>query len=568
METQMSQTVAHTLVDVLQKIGVTHIFGLIADSLNPIGDAVRHSKIEWIGVRHEEGAALAAAGQAKLTGRLGVCCGSTGPGSTHLVAGLYEACRDHAPVLALSGQMPRQLQGLDYFQATDPDLLFRDVSLYTETISSPAQAPAVIHQAIATAYAGRGVAHLTLPVDVLTARTEGSVASVATLKPRPEIFASEADIAEMARRIDEAGTIVIMCGAGCHGAAEELRALSDRLKAPLIHSVKGKDIMPYDDPRWMGGIGMIGTKADYHAVMHCDLFLMLGTDYPYSEFLPRKGAVIQVDERARVIGRRAPTEFGVIGSVRPTVKSLLDKAKPKSDSRFFEIVTAQRKKWDEMLDKQSDPARSKDRIHPQAVARAVSDLAARDAVFAIDTGLNTLWSGNWIRQSGEQRIIGSFNNGAVGTALGQANGIQALDRSRQVIALCGDGGFNMLMCEFLTAVHHKLPVKAVVYNNSSLGLITLEAEGMGMPAWKKAIDFPNPDYATLARACGATGFKAEKPGELHDAIRKALNANGPAIVDCVVSADELPNLPHIELERIENFAKAKIKETILAFTGE
>jgi pyruvate dehydrogenase (quinone) len=568
METQMSQTVAYTLVDVLEKIGVTHIFGLIADSLNPIGDAVRHSKIEWIGVRHEEGAALAAAGQAKLTGRLGVCCGSTGPGSTHLVAGLYEACRDHAPVLALSGQMPRQLQGLDYFQATDPDLLFRDVALYTETISSPAQAPAVIHQAIAAAYAGRGVAHLTLPVDVLTARTEGSVASVATLKPRPEIFASEADIAEMVRRIDEAGTIVIMCGAGCHGAAEELRALSDRLKAPLIHSVKGKDIMPFDDPRWMGGIGMIGTKADYHAVMHCDLFLMLGTDYPYSEFLPRKGAIIQVDERARVIGRRAPTELGVIGSVRPTVKSLLDKAKPKSDSSFFEIVTAQRKKWDEMLDKQSDPARSKDRIHPQAVARAVSDLAARDAVFTIDTGLNTLWSGNWIRQSGEQRIIGSFNNGAVGTALGQANGIQALDRSRQVIALCGDGGFNMLMCEFLTAVHHKLPVKAVVYNNSSLGLITLEAEGMGMPAWKKAIDFPNPDFAALARACGAVGFKAEKPGELRKVIDQALKTEGPVIVDCVVAADELPNLPHIDLERVENFVKAKIKETILAFTGE
>ena len=221
-----------------------------------------------------------------------------------------------------------------------------------------------------------------------------------------------------------------------------------------------------------------------------------------------------------------------------------------------------------MSDKQSDPARSKDRIHPQAVARAVSDLAARDAVFVIDTGLNTLWSGNWIRQSGEQRVIGSFNNGAVGTALGQANGIQALDRSRQIIALCGDGGFNMLMCEFLTAVQHKLPVKAVVYNNSSLGLITLEAEGIGLPAWKKVIDFPNPDYATLARACSAVGFKAEKPGELHDAIREALNANGPAIVDCVVSADELPNLPHIDLERIENFAKAKIKETILAFTGE
>jgi pyruvate dehydrogenase (quinone) len=300
--------------------------------------------------------------------------------------------------------------------------------------------------------------------------------------------------------------------------------------------------------------------------MLCDLFLMLGTDYPYSEFLHQKTAVIHVDERARVIGRRAPTELGVIGSVRPTVKSLLDRVKPKSDRSFFDVVAEQRKTWDDMQDKQADPARSKDRIHPQAVARMVSDLAKRDAVFVIDTGLNTLWSGNWIRQSGEQRIIGSFNNGAVGTALGQANGVQALDRSRQVIALCGDGGFNMLMCEFLTAVHHKLPVKVVVYNNSSLGLIRLEAESMGLPAWK-AMDFPNPDYVALARACGAVGFKAEQPNELREAIDQALKADGPAIVSCVVPADELPNVPHIDLEKMENFAKAKIKETILSFTG-
>jgi pyruvate dehydrogenase (quinone) len=564
---QMSQTVAGTLVDVLEKVGVKQIFGLIGDSLNSLGDAVRHSKIEWIGVRHEEGAALAAAGQAKLTGRLGVCCGTTGPGSTHLVAGLYEANRDHAPVLALSGDMPRKMQGTDYFQATDPNLLFRDVSLYTETISSPAQAPAVIHQAIAAAYAGRGVAHLTLPQDVIGGKSDGSVTSVATLKPRSEISASEADITEIARHIDEAGSIVIMCGAGCHGAAEVLRALSDRLKAPLIHSVKGKDIMPYDDPRWMGGIGMIGTKADYKAIMDCDLLLMLGTDYPYSEFLPRKSAVIQVDDRARVLGRRTPTRLGVVGSVRPTVRSLLNLVKPKSDREFFDRVTERRKAWDEMLDKQCDLARSKDRIHPQAVARTVSDLAARDAVFVFDTGLNTLWSGNWIRQSGEQRIIGSFNNGAVGTALGQANGIQALDCSRQVIALCGDGGFNMLMCEFLTAVQHKLPVKVVVYDNSALGLITLEAEAIGVPAWKKAIDFPNPDFAALARDCGGIGFKAEKPGELRDAISQALKAEGPAIVDCVVAADELPNLPHLDLEKIGNFAEAKIKEAVLAVTG-
>lgn len=563
----MSQTVADTLVDMLEKIGVKQIFGLIGDSLNPLADAVRRSSLEWIGVRHEEGAALAAAGQAKLTGRLGVCCGTTGPGSTHLVAGLYEASCDHAPVLALSGDMPRKFQGTDYIQTTDTDLLFRDVSLYTETISSAAQAPAVIHQAVAAAYAGRGVAHLTLPQDVIGARADGGVTSMATLKPRSDIVAAEADIAEIARRIDAAGSVVIMCGAGCHGSAEELRALSDRLKAPLIHSVKGKDIMPYDDPRWMGGIGMIGTKAVYNAVMHCDLFVMLGTDYPYGEFLPSKGAVIQIDDRAHVLGRRAPTALGVVGSVRPTAQALLGRVKPKSDGKFFDRVTAERKSWDAMLDKQSDPGRSKDIIHPQAVARAVGDLAAREAVFVLDTGLNTLWSANWIRQGGTQRIIGSFNNAAVGTALGQANGIQALDRSRQVIALCGDGGFNMLMCEFLTAVHHKLPVKVVVYNNSAFGLITLEAESIGLPPFKKGIDFPNPDYAALARACGGVGFKAEKPGELRDAVAKALKADGPAIVDCVVPADELPNFPHLDLDKIGNYAKAKIKEVVLAVTG-
>jgi pyruvate dehydrogenase (quinone) len=563
----MAQTVADVLVGVLEQVGVQHIFGLIGDSLNPLADAVRRSKIEWIGVRHEEGAALAAAGQAKLTGRLGVCAGTTGPGSTHLVAGLYEAALDHAPVLALSGDMPRKMHGTDFIQTTEPDLLFRDVSLYTETVSSPAQAPAVIHQAISAAYAGRGVAHLTLPQDVIAAKADGGIASVATLKPRPELAASAADVAEMASQIDAATNIVIMCGGGCQGAAEELRALSDRLKAPLIHSVKGKDIMPYDDTRWMGGIGMIGTKAVYNAVMQCDLLLMLGTDYPYSEFLPGKGSIIQVDDRARVLGRRALTTLGVVGSVRPTVKLLLGEVAAKSDSKFFERVTNERRTWDAMLDKQADPARSRDRIHPQAVARAVSDLAKRDAVFVIDTGLNTLWSANWIQQSGSQRIIGSFNNAAVGTALGQANGIQALDRSRQVIALCGDGGFNMLMCEFLTAVHHKLPVKVVVYNNSCFGLITLEAEGVGLPAFREGIEFPNPDFAALARACGGHGFGARQPGELHAEIAEAFAIDGPAIVDCVVAADEMPNLPHFDLDKIGHYAIAKIKEAVIAVTG-
>jgi pyruvate dehydrogenase (quinone) len=563
----MSRTVSELLVGVLEQIGVTQIFGLIGDSLNPLADAVRKSKIEWVGVRHEEGAALAAAGQAKLTGRLGVCAGTTGPGSTHLVAGLYEASRDHAPVLALSGDMPRPMHGTDFIQTTEPDLLFRDVSLYTETISSPAQAAAVIHQAIAAAYSGPGVAHLTLPQDVLSAKATSTASSVATLKPRGEVAPNEADIAEAARRIDKAGSVVIMCGAGCRGAAGLLGELSNRLKAPLVHSVRGKELMAYDDPRWMGGLGMIGTKAVYNAVQQCDLLLLIGTDYPYSNFLPDKGTVIQIDERAQVLGRRAPTEFGVVGSARPALKQLLDRVTAKSNTSFFDNVTRERHRWDEMLNKQADLKRSKDRIHPQAVARGVSDLARRDAIFVLDTGLNTLWSANWIRQSGSQRIVGSFNNAAVGTGLGQANGIQALDRSRQVIALVGDGGFNMLMGEFMTSVQHKLPVKIIIYNNSALGLITLEAESVGLVPFREAIEFPNPDFAALARACGGHGFTARRPDDLMAAIAEALAIDGPAIVDAVVASDEMPNMPHIELEQAGHYAIAKIKEAVLAVTG-
>ncbi len=563
----MSKTVADDLVHVLEQIGVQQIFGLIADSLNPLADSVRRSSIEWVGVRHEEGAALAAAGQAKLTGKLGVCAGSTGPGSTHLVAGLYEAARDHAPVLALSGDMARAMKGSDFFQTTEPDLLFRDVSLYTQTVTTGAQAPRVFHEAIAAAYAGPGVAHLTLPMDVLSLKSEVPTSSIATLVPRGEILPNDAAVCEAARRIDEAESVVIMCGHGALGTAELLRALSDKLKAPLVHSVRGKEIMAFDDPRWMGGLGMIGTKPVYDAVHDCDLLVMVGTDYPYSNFLPTKGHVIQIDERAQALGRRTPTALGVIGSARPTLKLLLDKVQAKTNGKFFEKTSHARHKWDEMLDKQADPARSKDKIHPQAVARVTGDLARPDAIFVLDTGLNTLWSANWIRQNGTQRITGSFNNAAVGTAIGQANGIQILDRSKQVIVLTGDGGFNMLMGEFMTAVQHKLPLKVIVYNNSALGLITLEAESIGLAPFREAIEFPNPDFAALARACGGQGFTAKQPGELKKAIADALACEGPAVVDCVVAADELPNLPHIDVNMIGNYALAKIKEAVMSVTG-
>lgn len=558
----MGKTVADVLVETLEQLGVRHIFGLIGDSLNPLADVVRHSSIEWVGVRHEEGAALAAAGQAKLTGQLAVCCGTTGPGSNHLVAGLYEAARDHAPVLAISGDMPRKLRGTDYIQSTSPDLLFRDVALYTETISVGAQAPGVIHQAIAAAYAGPGVAHLTLPQDVLTESAGHGMTSLATLRPRNETSPQSSDIEEAARRIEAASKIVFLCGAGCRGSQDLLAALSDRLSAPLIHTVRGKELMPFDDPRWIGGLGMIGTRACYDAVRQCDLLVMIGTDYPYADYLPAGGDVIQIDQRPEVLGRRTPTALGLAGSVRPSLAALLERVSKKSDTGFFEKVARDRKRWNDMLDEQADVTRSKDRIHPQAVARLAGELAGNEAIFVLDTGLNTLWSANWIRQTGHQRIMGSFNNAAVGTALGQGNGIQALDRSKQVIVLTGDGGLNMLMGEFLTAVHHKLPVKVIVYNNSALGLISLEAESIGIAPFHDAIEYPNPDYAMFARACGGTGFAVRTPGELESTLREAFATEGPVIVDAIVAADEIPNLPHLEFEQIGHYAVAKIKEAM------
>lgn len=563
----MSQTVADLLIDTLAQIGVRQIFGVVGDALNPLTDAIRRQKvIEWVGVRHEEGAALAAAGQAKLTGRLGVCCGTTGPGGNHLVAGLYEARKDHAPVLAISGGVPAQMRGIDYLQEDAPDLLFRDVAVYTQTVVAAEQAASVFHQAIAEAYAQRGVAHLNLPPEVLGARAKGKIPSIVTLRPRPEVTPAHDDIAAAARLIDAAKSVAIFAGNGCRGAVSELLALAERLNAPVCHTWRAKDLVAFDHPQWIGGVGLIGGAPGVDALHEADLMLMLGSDYPYSEFLPTKGKVVQIDERALALGRRTEIELGVVGSVRPALAALVQQVAPKSDTHFFDKVTKAREHWNAMLDDKADLGRSKDVIHPQALGRAMGDLAADDATFVIDTGEVTLWSGNWIRQSGRQRMIGSFNNAAVGTALGQANGIQALDRSKQVIVSTGDGGMTMLIGEFMTAVEHKLPIKVIVFNNSTWGLVHLEMEEAGLPAFEGA-NFPNMDFAAFARACGCEGFTARRPDELQGAVRQLLASPGPAILDVFVDPKELPSLPHIKLEQAWKFGIGRMREVMASASG-
>ena len=557
----MAQTIGELLTATLADLGATQVFGVVGDALNPFTDAIRRDKrMSWLGVRHEEGAALAAAGQAKLTGRLGVCAGTTGPGATHLLAGLYEARHDHAPVLAIAGDVPTSMGGIDYLQAADHVAAFRDACVYAESVNSAEAAPAQIHEAIATAYSERGVALLNIPQDVFGAKTSKPPLSPATLRERPETAPAEADLDAAARLIDAAKSVVLFVGFGARSAKAEVAALAERLKAPIVHTYRALDLFAFDHPAVIGGLGLIGSKAGYDAVHKCDLLIMIGSDYPYTEFLPQKAKVVQIDERAFAIGRRLPVTQAVVGSSRPAVAGLVARVQPKTDDGFLTASQKEWAAWKKMLDEKADPARSKDRIHPQALARTVSDLAADDAVFCVDTGEVTLWTANWLRPRGLQRNTGSFNNAAVGVALGMANGIQALDRGRQVIAMCGDGGFGMLMQEFMTSAQHGLPVKVIVFNNSGWGLVHLEMEEAGLPVFTEGATFKNPDFAMFARACGGEGFRVTHPDALRDTLATALATPGPVVVDVVVDPGEIPAMPHINLDQVWKFGIGKARE--------
>jgi pyruvate dehydrogenase (quinone) len=558
-----SQTVGELLAATLADLGAGQVFGVVGDALNPFTDAIRRDKrMAWLGVRHEEGAALAAAGQAKLTGNLGVCAGTTGPGGTHLLAGLYEARHDHAPVLAIAGDVPTAKGGIDYLQAADHVQVFRDACVYAASVNSADAAPAQIHEAIAAAYGSQGVALLNIPQDIFEAKTSKGPLSPATLRRRPQVSPAEADLDKACRMIDAAEKIVLFVGFGARSARAEVAALAAKLCAPIVHTYRALDLFRFDDPQVIGGLGLIGSKAGYDAVHHCDVFIMIGSDYPYTEFLPQKAQVIQIDERAFSIGRRLPVAHAILGSSQPSVAALLARVRAKTNDAFLRSAQNQWNSWTSMLDKKADLSRSEERIHPQALARTVSDLAAENAVFCVDTGEVTLWTANWLRPRGGQRITGSFNNAAVGVALGMANGIQALDKNRQVIAMCGDGGFAMLMQEFVTSVQHGLPVKVFVFNNSGWGLVHLEMEEAALPVFTKGAVFKNPDFAMFAQACGAQGFRVTRPQALRETVARALATPGPAIVDVIVDPAEIPSMPHVNLDQVWKFGIGKMREIV------
>lgn len=548
------QTVAEQFVDILVRAGVRRLYGVVGDSLNPVVDAVRrNAAIDWVQVRHEETAAFAAGAEAQLTGRLAACAGSCGPGNLHLINGLYDAHRSMAPVLALASHIPSSEIGTGFFQETHPDRLFGECSHYSELISSPRQLPRVLRTAVQHAIGQGGVSVISLPGDIAGQQAPDAGPDHAPLPARPSVRPGDAEIDALARMVDEAGKVTLFCGSGTAGAHDEVMTFAERVKAPVGHALRGKEWIQYDNPYDVGMSGLLGYGAAYEATHECDLLILLGTDFPYNAFLPDDVRIVQVDVRPERLGRRSRLDLAVWGDVRETLRCLTPKVRAKSNRAFL----------DRMLKKHADAlegvvkayTRKVEKhtpIHPEYVASVLDEEAADDAVFTVDTGMNNVWAARYLTPNGRRRVIGSFTHGSMANALPQAIGAQFLDPGRQVVAMSGDGGFSMLMGDFLTLVQYDLPVKVVLFNNSSLGMVELEMMVGGLPSY--GTTNRNPDFAALARAAGAHGVRVEKPKQVRDALRDAFRHKGPALVDIVTDPNALSIPPKISAEMVSGFA--------------
>jgi pyruvate dehydrogenase (quinone) len=568
-------TVAELVIQALADHGVTQVWGVVGDALNPVTDAIRREdRIEWVGVRHEEVAAFAASAQAQLTGRMAVCMGTVGPGAIHLLNGLYDAKKSHAPVLAIIGQVPREDMGSDFFQEVDNDALFSDVSVFCHTVTSVDQLPLTLEQAGNAAIQEQGVAVLTLPGDVGGLDLPKHTAVPRFVDARPDAVPTDDALRAAANAINGGGPVTLLVGQGARAARHEVMALAARLNAPMVLTLKAKEGFEHDNPYEVGQSGLIGNRATKLAFDGCETLVLLGTDFPYRNFLPSGKTVVQLDVRGAHIGRRTTVTHPLVGDARLGLLALLPMIEPRTDTGHLERARSSYLDWQGRQQALSDPAydgkpagllrRKVDnpeaRIRPEVVAAAVDRLAAADAIFTTDTGMSTVWLSRFVRMSGGRRLIGSYNLGSMANALPQALGAQGLDRTRQVVAFCGDGGLSMLMGDLITAVSHDLPVKLVVFDNGRLGMVKLEMEQVGLPEFGTVLH--NPDFAAVAEAIGMKGIRVEQPGDVEAALRAAFAHDGPALVDCVTNADEIAIPPKPTLEQGWGFAIAKSREFV------
>ena len=560
----MAQTVASQFVQTLAAAGVKRIYGIVGDSLNALTDAVRrHADIEWIHVRHEEVAAFAAGAEAHLTGSLAVCAGSCGPGNLHLINGLFDCHRSRVPVLAIAAHIPSPEIGSGYFQETHPQNLFSECSHYCELVSTPAQMPRVVETAIREAVGKQGVSVVVLPGDVALqpAAKAADPATVDLLPRAPAVTPPPRDIQALADLLNQSSRVTLFCGAGCAGAQDQLLALAETLQSPIVHTMRGKEHVEGKNPFDVGMTGLIGVSSGYYAMNDCDALLLLGADFPYRQFYPDGNTrIAQVDVRPENLGRRTPIELGLVGTVANTVDAVLPLLKKKGVSDHLDRAKRHYVEARKSLDELASGTSGRKPIHPQQVAKVIGDLAADDAILTCDVGLPTVWAARYVRMNGKRRLVGSFNHGSMANAMAQAIGAQSAFPDRQVISLSGDGGFTMLMGDFISLVQLGLPVKVVVFNNGSLGFVELEQKSTGFLDY--GVDLQNPNFAAMAEAVGIRGIRIEHPAEVERGIREALEHGGPVLVDAVVDRQELAMPPKITAAMAQGFTLFMVKAVL------
>ena len=550
-------TLAQQLATTLEQAGIKRIWGLTGDSLNGLTDALRTmDSIEWMHVRHEEVAAFAAGAEAAATGELTVCAGSCGPGNLHLINGLFDCHRNHVPVLAIAAQIPSSEIGLNYFQETHPQELFKECSHFIELVTNPAQMPQVLHRAMRSAILNRGVAVVVIPGDVSLLEVEDS------FKPWPALLAprtlpAEQDLQRLTDILEHSKSVTLLCGSGCVGAHDDVLALADALGAPVVHALRGKEHVEWDNPFDVGMTGLIGFSSGYHAMLNCDTLIMLGTDFPYRQFYPTDAKIIQVDRNPQALGRRVTLDLGIAADVSETIQALLPRLTRKTDRSFLETSLKHYEKARQGLDDLAQPSKAGRPIHPQYVTRLLSELADDDAIFTADVGSPTVWAARYLKMNGKRRLIGSFNHGSMANAMPQAIGAQAAFPGRQVISLSGDGGFSMLMGDFISLAQLKLPVKVIVYDNASLGFVAMEMKASGY--LDTGTELKNPDFAAMSNAMGILGIRVEQSEDLEPALRRALAHDGPVLVDVVTASQELVMPPSIKLEQAKGFSLYMLK---------
>ncbi|MBR1246568.1 ubiquinone-dependent pyruvate dehydrogenase [Bradyrhizobium sp. AUGA SZCCT0169] len=548
-------TVADLIAETLIQAGVKRIFGVVGDSLNGLTEALRKREvIDWVHVRHEEVAAFAASAEAQITGGLAVCAGSCGPGNLHLINGLFDAHRSRTPVLAIAAQVPSAEIGGGYFQETHPQDLFRECSHYCELVSDTAQLPYVLENAIRAAVGRRGVAVLVIPGDIALrlAPSRGISPNAGLLPKAPVVRPDETELAALAELLNGAKRVTLFCGRGCAGAHPSLMRLADKLKSPMVHALGGKEHVEFDNPYDVGMTGFIGFSSGYAAMHACDVLLMLGTDFPYKQFLPTGAKIAQVDIRPENLGRRCKLDLGLVGDVAVTIEALLPRLTAKDDRRHLDDSAAHYKKARAGLDELARGTPGHKPIHPQYLARLLSEAASDDAVFTADVGTPTIWAARYLVMNGRRRLLGSWVHGSMANAMAHAIGAQASQPGRQVVSMSGDGGFAMLMGDLITLRQMKLPVKIVIFNNGVLGFVALEMKASGFI--ETGVDLENPDFAAMARAMGIHARRVEDPGDLPQAIREILAHDGPAVLDVVTARQELSMPPTITAEQVKGFS--------------